>query len=304
MTAQAVFSITTRQQKGIALLSVLLVTTVAAVLVAQMMRHTSGSMQMAQQSSEGLQAYWYARSGVSFARQVLFEDVQKDTASPDEAPVDHLKEAWAEQFAPFDIEKGTVAVKVIDLQSRLNVNNLRGPQAEQAKATLAGLFSKLGISKRALPEIEALLGRQELLDIRELSYLESLGDAELARLSTYIVALPEFASKLNVNTASETLLAATLGNKSQHEARKIVNARKKEPIRTIAGEPFSNYHGTSTTLDVKSRFFEIQSVARFSGQVKHLMARVERDSEKGIRLLQSVEGPAAVKELLVGLDQQ
>ena len=83
-------------QKGVALISVLLV---VAVLVAITTRLLSGHNLVVHHHSasfEQNQALQYAYGAETFARQVLFED--HSTSGPG---VDHLGESWARQVLPF-----------------------------------------------------------------------------------------------------------------------------------------------------------------------------------------------------------
>ena len=107
-------------QKGVALISVLLV---VAVLVAITTRLLSGHNLVVHHHSasfEQNQALQYAYGAETFARQVLFED--HSSSGPG---VDHLGESWARQVLPFELDDiGYMEAQITDLNGCFNLNSL------------------------------------------------------------------------------------------------------------------------------------------------------------------------------------
>lgn len=128
-------------QSGVALVTVLLVVSLAAILVTQM----NGRLQLQLQRTVNLQtnqqAYWYAMGAEAFARRVLL------TTAKEEPEVTHLNQAWAQNDTRFPVDGGEIVGQINDLQSCLNLNALRAqpPQSggQLAKSTARTAFEEL-----------------------------------------------------------------------------------------------------------------------------------------------------------------
>ena len=140
----------------------------------------------------------------------------------------HLGQAWASDALSFPVDRGSVAVEITDLQSRLNVNWLRSEDA-YVQDLFVALFTELDLPQSLLREItefvapngprsvnDYLSRRPSVLprggplrtldDLREVT---GMTPAIFARLEPYVAALP-FSSRLNLNTAPKVLRTAAL----------------------------------------------------------------------------------------------
>lgn len=123
-----------QRQRGVALITILLITTLAAAIVMTMLSRHHLSIEKTRQVVLGEQALAYAEAGEAFAAARLMADfADRDTDRP---LVDSLVEPWAKPFEPLDIPDGEITVEVHDLQARFNLNNVGADfvQPEEAPA--------------------------------------------------------------------------------------------------------------------------------------------------------------------------
>lgn len=111
---------TQRQQKGVAVVTVLLVIALATIIIASMVSQQQLDIHREQNESFIQQARSLGISGERFAAAVLFRDV-KD-ASP--VNVDSLEDDWAQTLPPVPIDNAAIEGCVVDMQGKFNLNNL------------------------------------------------------------------------------------------------------------------------------------------------------------------------------------
>lgn len=106
-----------RKQRGVALITALVIVALAVTVTAFL----SFDQQVDIRRSANLfytdQAYQYALLAEEAAMEVLIQDAN-------ESKVDSLDEAWALTWPPLSTEDGAVSGEIIDLQGRININNL------------------------------------------------------------------------------------------------------------------------------------------------------------------------------------
>ncbi|MEM8498359.1 MAG: hypothetical protein AAF542_10085 [Pseudomonadota bacterium] len=286
-----------QKQKGVALLSVMLVVTIATVLSAQLMRQTSTALIEAAHTEQHKQAFWYSRAGETLGRQILVEDVF-DSQKRSQAVSDSFQDKWAQRFHDFKLEDGQLDITIIDLQSRINVNALQGEAALTAELALREIWAQQNLPTSQLVVLIGHLKQNRLQDISELAGLLDLNEQMLSELHPLIVALPSPSLAVNVNTANESVLKALLAQESTQQIRRLIEIRSIDAFFSLQQQPLSNYASSSTTLDVKSEYFEIQAHAQFSSAHHYLRTRLHRSINGDIRILDRSEGKQFVRELL------
>jgi len=154
-------------QRGVVLLSVLLILALLSALIYQLVGQHALVIAQARQTFAGDQALNYALGGEAFARQVLFEDWSETGQG-----IDTLQESWAQPMAPFDVDNGFLEVQIRDLNGCFNLNSLLdtpgssganqdGPDisAEQANPN-----SPAGQNQTNLARLKTLLRNQGIPD--------------------------------------------------------------------------------------------------------------------------------------------
>ncbi|MET1079157.1 MAG: type II secretion system minor pseudopilin GspK [Pseudomonas sp.] len=129
------------RQRGVALITVLLVVAIVTVVCAGLIARQQLAIRASSNQAQARQAYQYALGGEALAQGILTRDLKTPSAggsdsegSADEAgggvtgglgaQVDHLQEAWAKPLPTFPIDEGAITVRIEDLSGRFNLNSL------------------------------------------------------------------------------------------------------------------------------------------------------------------------------------
>ncbi|MDX1561518.1 MAG: type II secretion system minor pseudopilin GspK, partial [Gammaproteobacteria bacterium] len=236
-----------RKQRGVALLTAILVVAIGTVLATNLMwlltldqRRTAAALA----HDQGLQ---YALGAEAWAGDILQQDLVE---SPDS---DHLGEFWAIEIDPLPIEGGFITGRIEDLQGRFNLNNLVTPLGEEdpliveqferllvlvdldpimAGAVVDWLDSDIDMRfpyggedeayARAEPQYLAANGM--MTTTSELMAIIGFDRESYAALSPYVAALP-MGTNINVNTASDVVLASLSDQIDLSTARSLVDER-------------------------------------------------------------------------------
>ncbi len=115
-------------QRGVALITIMLIVTLASVLVVNLLSRHHLAINKTRQLLFTEQARLYASGAEAFGMARLREDFE--ARQVDGPLVDSLTDLWAEPFEPFAIDGGSVRVEIHDLQARFNLNNLAAPERD------------------------------------------------------------------------------------------------------------------------------------------------------------------------------
>lgn len=260
-----------RRSRGVALVMVLLLMTMAVLIAADIMerleqdRTRTGNLLVMEQS------WAYLLSAEGLAIRALSSDLAEDRRKNREAD-GCSEETWARQLGPVPWEGAIITLTIQDLQGRLNINGLAASkdgertldrvQVERLKRLLGQLLpSEDAAAAATLAEeaadwtdgntlVDGLGGAEdtEYEDRRtgntffaEVSELRALRGATAAPwqasgdkplFSRYITALPE-GTRVNVNTAPVEVLKALSASLDGTRADAILKAREKEPLATV-----------------------------------------------------------------------
>jgi general secretion pathway protein K len=110
-----------QKQKGVALITVMLIVALCAVIASQMTARLQVQMQRSTNITFNQQAYWYAMGAEAFAKTVLITAFKSDKA------VTNLGQIWAQGETTYPVDFGEITGEITDLQSCLNLNALRAP---------------------------------------------------------------------------------------------------------------------------------------------------------------------------------
>lgn len=108
-----------RKDKGIALVTVMLIVALATVVATQMLGRVQLQMQRATNIAFNQQAYWYAMGVEAFTKRVLF------TSFEDEPNKTSLEQIWAQGETTYPVEFGEITGEIFDLQACFNINALK-----------------------------------------------------------------------------------------------------------------------------------------------------------------------------------
>jgi general secretion pathway protein K len=226
-----------------ALILALMVAALAAVVAVTLISGESRWLSSVEARRDYAQAKALTTAGIQWATHVLHEDKQQSN-------IDHLKESWAFQLPPTPIEYGSIEGFIVDLQGKINLNNLlpksayRKPERERLLALAALLnleaaqlnpiFARFEPQPVTFSNTQGLLSQAQKKEVPSLYDVGDLLDAGLnpgvlKRLAPYLVALPT-ATTLNLNTAPREIIQASFPALSEEQITQLINAR---PFRNM-----------------------------------------------------------------------
>ena len=260
------------KQKGVALITVMLIVALIAILATQMTARLQLQMQRTSNIGSNQQAYWYAMGAEAFAKRVLFQSLE------DSAEVTHLGQTWAQGENTFPVDFGEISGEITDLQSCFNLNSLRtdgeddgsSPATKSlARTAFQELLVSLNIegvgsfeaeymadaltdwldanssitgsggaedSDYASKEFPYLAANNYLASLGELRIIEHFTVNVIDKLKDYACILPDTnLNKININTIAQDkpeIRVAMLGI-SLNEASEALSSRGEEGFESI-----------------------------------------------------------------------
>lgn len=290
-----------QQQRGVALVTALLVVSLATVAAVAMATRLQVDVRRTGNLLHGEQAYAYALAAESWAEVILRRDA-------DDSKIDTLAEDWATALPPIAVEGGFVSGRIEDLQGRFNVNNLVGPDGkpsqpdlEYFKRLLGLLGIEAGLATALLDWIDADINatfpdgaeddiyllenppyraaNRPLVSISELRLVKGYSPEIITLLEPYITALPQ-PTALNVNTASALVLQALHADLGGTDAEQMIEARGDDGFTEL--EAFLALDALAglqldVDVDIKSDWFSVLTDVRVGRGQAQLESRLQRD---------------------------
>ena len=242
-----------RRQRGIALVTAVLIVAIAVAVAAQIsFAHQLWFRQMENVQDRGA-TDWLRRGALHWASVALIEDAAQGKS-------DHLGERWAMGLPTLPVEGGSIRASITDAQSRFNLNSVWGNDSASA-ANLQMLQRLLELLKldpllaNALvdwidPDSEARAGGAEDIDylilnppyraanrllasVDELRLVRGFDAKTTAALLPYVTVLPVVTNNINVNTAPPEVLAALVPGLDLAAAGAIAQGRDGHPIADL-----------------------------------------------------------------------
>ena len=310
-----------RRSAGVALLSVLLIVSIATTLAHHMMNRHALSIAYTGVALNGSQARQYALGGEEYARQLLHEDWEdgetrgKDTLQEIWAPQDTTTPDYVVRSAgggdkappPFEVPDGTVEVRIEDLSARFNLNAVLGAEGPQNLARLRRLLTHVGMepdvadrwqdwldedddaqgfgaedSEYLVADTPRRAANQRAFHASELLVPAELLPADLDRLRPHVTVLPVFRQRINVNTASAEVLGILAPNFPPGEAeRMLAEPREFENVESVIAN-YAQLGESANALAVSSEFFRVQVRAEVADVRSELTSVLHRDDSSGL----------------------
>ncbi|MDO7897886.1 type II secretion system protein GspK [Pseudomonas citrulli] len=261
------------RQRGVALISVLLVLSLALLVIGGMLHSHRLLLHSSAQPLQQVQLRQLGLAGEAWAQARLEESL----AAPS-GPVD-LSQDWARREPPWVLEDAEVHVAIEDLSARLNLTPLLA-QGQVDQVTLgrwARLLALLELPAMSLPQVGVVH------ELSQLRLLPGIDGPTLRRLEPWVALLPKDA-RLNVNTAPPLLLM-TLEGMEAEPARAVAEQRRQAPyasVQAFTDDPLLSGLGLSSHgLGVTSRWFRITVSVTRAGHRLRLASDLERDAASG-----------------------
>lgn len=257
-------------QRGVALLSVLLVTSLVLLVVGGLLRSHRLTLQGTARQLHQLHLRQAALVAENQAAQWLQE------IDPQHGRTLHPGQDWARQPGHFQLPDLKVRLTIEDLGGRFNLSRLAVP--EQTDDISAKRWSRL-LASLDIPAFDlSALNGAVLTDAAQLQLIPSLQGEHLQRLLPWVAVLPRQAA-LNINTAPEQVLAS-LENMTPAAARAVVSQRPAQgwaDIETFIHAPAVRGLGISSHgLDVNSRWFRVTVDISVANSQLRLVSDLER----------------------------
>lgn len=240
-----------RRERGVAVITAILIVAVAASAAATMLSQQSAMIDQTLMVASRAQADLYAQAGLDWARGVLAEDARRGK------DVDTLAEGWAQPIAALPVDRALVAGAIADEQGRLNLNNVvrNNQPSEPDVRMLRGILEQVGLAPELADAVvdwidgDSDLGgnggaedayylglarpyraaNREMVQVEELYRVRGFDAAAVAKLRPHVTALPS-RTATNVNTAGDVVLAALLGV-SRDKAAALTTERRTRPFQ-------------------------------------------------------------------------
>ena len=286
------------RMRGAALLLALLILSLVAAVAAAMVQHQQRAIEIEAAERARAQAGWVLNGAIDWARLILREDARSGN-------VDHEGEPWAVPLAEARLSTFLAADqthnldadldaflsgRIVDLQSRYNLVRVAGDDGKPIEPELVALRRLCEAAGLGSDVAERLgRGRVNALDggstdgplrPRRLAQLAWLGldEPTIAQLERVVVLLPT-RTPVNANTAPREVLLAAIDGIDLGSAERIVQARQRAPLRSIA--ELRNLLPEGTNVDegriaVGSSFFLVQGRVRLEDRVVEERALIER----------------------------
>lgn len=308
------------RQRGVALITVLLVVTIVTLVCAGLITRQQLSIRNAGNQLAISQAWQYALGGEALGLAVLMRDLKAPGVDP-RATIDHPLESWAKPLPVFPIDGGEIGVAIEDLAGRFNLNSL--VQDERRNDLAVKRFQRLLLRlKIDEPYAERLVdwldkdqeptgeygaednqyllmqppyrtAGHEMQDISELRLLLGMTEQNYRRLLPYVAVLPGKVP-LNVNTASAMVLSSLGDSLDPASAQNLLAGRGREgykELRSFLDQPALAGTGvTATGLGVGSAYYQVRSEVRLGDRRLVLLSTLQRDPRGVVRVLRRDTG--------------
>lgn len=293
-------------QRGIALLTAILVLTLAVIAATSIAANHHLSIRRTENVIFGSQVWSYLHGGEAWAKVVLARDLD------DENSYDHVSEAWATELPALPLPGGYISGKIEDEQAKINVNNLitAGEIDPLTRTRLETLFTLrehdptivqaiidwIDPNVEAIPpsgaeddyytglEYPYLTANQTMQHISELRLVKGITQEIFDDISIFLTALPSNTA-VNINTARADVIAAVIPDLGIANAKDIVEERNGaafESIQEFAANPL--LQGLTIqlqALSTESSYFSLNSEVKIGNSFiknRSILNRVNSNS--------------------------
>jgi len=274
------------KQRGMAIISALLIAAVVAVLAGAMLTRQTVFTRSLEAEQLRIQGQWLLQGGLERSRQLLWDARQKDVLT-------RLDQPWARA------QGGAFEGRIEDEQGKFNLRNL--VNRDQVDTEQLHSFERLcrligvdpavsrRISQRVIASYEPPAKYPMLRSLDELSGIEGLDPLVLQRMQAYISVLPG-PTWVNGNTASAEVLSAVVPQLSLAQAHGLVAERDSGQWFINRGDFVNRLHLPQVAVDsvqvgITSEWFRVRGQARREQRRVSLDALLHRPEDRQPRVI-------------------
>jgi general secretion pathway protein K len=295
-----------RRVRGFAVILAMLVVALAATIAAFMAWQQSLWVRQAENLGNLAQADSIARSAGRWMQAMLAQDIKDKDAKYETLLLPGTLPA-------VPVEHGQASVRLFDMESRFNVNNLvqqnkpSPPDVAAFRRLLQGLGIDPDMTNALIDWIDTdgvptfpggaedadylaldppyRAANQPLVDIEELARVKGFNAEVIAKLQPFVTALPA-PSQLNFNSVSAEVLAAYVPKLSLDDARDLVAARDAKPFKD-SSDVKQRYPGTQfpDNFAVGTQYYLGVASAKFDRSIVAYQMLIARDLKGDVKLL-------------------
>ena len=279
-----------KQQRGIALITILVMVALATILAATIVKRQANTAENTAYLMRQNQSLMYAKSAEAFFSELLVDDAENA------ADIDHLQENWAKPMPAFPVEDGFVSGTIQDESGKFNLNSLvnaDGTPNLPAKIWFEKLLLRVGLQEKLSeavidwqdPDDQTIGGmgaeanyyqglspsylpsNTQFHHVAELKLVRGFEGEKYLQIADYVTTAPNTDSKLNINTASAVLLASLDPKLEVNAVQQVIQQRQanlqyfSNVSELWAIEPFAQVSNEVRTelndlLGVQSNYFK------------------------------------------------
>ncbi len=318
------------KQRGIALLTVLLILAVMVIIASNMSSRLQLELRRTSNTVTHQQALWYA-----YGAEALVEKGLKQALKDDDTI--NLDQYWATEGMMYPVENGLIGGQVFDMQACFNVNAVTGEdkegQAPLAVRLFRNLLEQLDLDAYEAEQLSDALrdwidsdsnivssygvedayyesldypyqaGNQRLINVSELRAIKGFNQAIYRKVRPYLCALPTADLKINVNTIvvdkPEVLAGLFAGKLSLDLAKTILEQRPAGGWETIADfwalPLLANIKmdaADKAVFDIKSGYFVALLQAEFASVTMKVESLFKAESKDSVYVIRRQFGGA------------
>ncbi|HCL60686.1 type II secretion system minor pseudopilin GspK [Acinetobacter variabilis] len=303
-----------KQQKGIALITILVMVALATILAATIAKRQAATAESTAYLMRQNQSLMYAKSAEAFFSELLVDDAENA------AEVDHLNETWAQPMPAFPVEDGYVSGILQDESGKFNLNSLitaEGTVNENAKAWFELILKRAGLPEQlseavidwqdedempsgpmgaesnyyqGLPN-GSLPPNTKFHSVEELKLVRGFEENKYKLIAPYLSAAPVEDSKVNINTASAFLLASMDERLDVNTVQQLLDRRQAnlEYFSNVADlwtlEPFAQVDAAkhnlfNNLLGVQSNHFKARIEVMLNERKRQFSSDLVRQDKK------------------------
>jgi general secretion pathway protein K len=284
-----------RRQRGVAVVTALLLTTLAVTIVASLFWQQQVQVRSLENQRLHLQTRWILRGALDWARLILRQDGMDNpnATRADGVWATPLAETRLDQYVERERVEGedydaTLQGQVYDAQSRYNLANLANAESSvkeakafaqllsnlQLDASLAQAAAQYALKAQAAQQGgtgSAPMAFQRIEDLLMVGFSQ----AAIERLRDYAIVLP-VTTAVNINTAPAEVLAATVEGMSLSEAQTLVASRKRTTLNVAALTTLAQNRQVLASVAARSDYFLVLSQVRLDRAALESWALIKR----------------------------
>ena len=290
-----------RRQQGVAVVTALLLTTLAVTIVASLFWQQQVQVRSMENQRLQLQTRWIVRGALDLSRLILNQDFNDSrlTTRLDGIWATPLEETRLDDYVERERLQGenfnaTLSGRMMDAQGRFNLTNLASSQ--QLNAAEMEMFERLLSNLRldsSLAQATAQMVKNAaqttqgatsqpmgLVRVEDLLAVSGFTPQAIEQLRDYVIILPVNRG-LNVNTAPAELLSALVPGLSLSDATAMVSARKTASYRDQADfrtRPQVTGKQITASFDVRSDYFLAYSRVKLDRATLETQSLLERSA--------------------------